>query len=71
MILNVYKVPKRQWKKWTLVGKFTFNELYADMKSNKSIFNHPKTDISDDQWDTICWNAAWHSATILSNRELA
>lgn len=37
-----------------------FNRMYRHMLLNQRVFTHPDTPaIPDEQWQTLCWNAAW------------
>lgn len=60
---NAHKVPKKQWNRWNEDERIVFNELYDQMVQNQSVFTHPQTpEMPQDQWTTICWNAAWTAA---------
>lgn len=64
---NVYRVPVKQWRKWSPVARQVFNEVYSSMVKNREFFLHPKQQIpSRDHWKTTAWNAAWTSATAAS-----
>ena len=61
---NRYRVPKKQWKKWSEQARRVFNEVYYTMRNNKqTLFLHPKaTPVPKAQWNTTAWNAAWIAA---------
>lgn len=60
---NKYKVPEKIWRKWTPLGKSTFNYLYGTMWSSQSFFKHPDAPvIMSRHWKTTAWNAAWIAA---------
>lgn len=60
---NRYKVPKRQWKRWSEAGRMVFNATYSAMTRNQLLFSHPEAErIPTNRWRTICWNAAWIAA---------
>jgi len=60
---NVFHVPVREWKKWSIAGRQVFNEVYSSMRYNQKLFLHPKqTPPSKDHWGTTAWNAAWTAA---------
>ena len=64
---NVYRVPAKQWRKWSPVARQVFNEVYSSMIKNKEFLLHPKqTAPSRDHWKTTAWNAAWTSARAAS-----
>ncbi|HEV8262702.1 MAG TPA: hypothetical protein VGQ19_18350 [Burkholderiales bacterium] len=61
--VNRHKVPQRQWRKWTLVARKVFNEVYSTMAQNQWTFLHPHQDkVSKRLWKTTAWNAAWIAA---------
>ena len=63
---NVNGVPKKAWKKWSLVQRAVFNNMYLAM-DNQMCLRHPKSPmVPDEQWKTIRWNAAWLAADSLS-----
>ena len=39
---NVYRVPKKQWMKWSPRARHTFNRVYSWIKHNQSLTIHPK-----------------------------
>lgn len=60
---NRYKVPLRQWKRWSPLGRAVFNEMYSTMKMNHEFFLHPNAvKARATHWTTTCWNAAWTAA---------
>jgi len=68
---NINKVPKRQWRRWNQQARFIFNDVFSQMAHQK-IVTHPKlADMSDEQWKTIRWNAAWIAAdaTLYTTKE--
>lgn len=61
--LNLYKVPKGQWKKWSPQAQRVFNYVYQTSVDNQSLFIHPKgLSNSHDKWKTTAWNMAWTAA---------
>jgi hypothetical protein len=63
LITNIHKVPKKQWRKWDIIGRSVFNKTYDLMKENPHLFRHPKDPSISKRWaDTTAWNAAWISA---------
>lgn len=70
-VLNKYKVPKTQWRKWNQVQRQLFNDTYSFSLCNQSVLSHPKMDVIDNtQWNTLCWNFAWIAADNLKNQKL-
>lgn len=64
---NVHKVPKRQWKRWSLAARWAFNDLYEHMTLDPNNFLHPKTSCPPaKEWNTTAWNAAWESADFVN-----
>ncbi len=60
---NVYKVPVKQWRKWSELARRVFNLHFYELKENQAILTHPKTQqISKREWRTQAWNAAWLAA---------
>lgn len=70
---NEFKVPKKQWKKWTELGRHVFNKNYGFMLANQELCVHPFTTASggipEGQWRVICWNASWNAADLASRGE--
>ncbi len=63
---NRFKVPLKQWNKWTNHAKNVFNKLYHEMRpSNQWAFSHPKMlPMPKEYWDVLRWNAAFTAAHI-------
>lgn len=66
---NLFKVPKKEWAKWTLVGKHTFNKVYSMMSQQDLIKHTEATPVPDTHWKVIAWNAAFLAASITSRGE--
>lgn len=67
---NKFKVNKRQWRKWTLVGQMTFNMLYDHMMKFPDLYKHPDHEfVSDVNFKTTAWNASWMAADLTSRGE--
>jgi hypothetical protein len=71
---NKFKVPKKSWGSWTLVGKHTFNKLFEAMTMNPEFYVH--SDVisrggiySEKEWRVTAWNAAFMAASIVSRGE--
>lgn len=70
MASNRYRVPKRQWRKWSALARSVFNEVYYIMKNNHSLFLHPKQEqAKKDHWRTTAYNAAWTAADAVRENE--
>lgn len=62
-VLNPYKVPLKQWRRWNVEARMIFNYTHALMMGAQEMFVHPKAPmIKKDHWQTIAWNAAWIAA---------
>lgn len=60
---NLYHVPGKQWRKWSVKARGVFNLVYSTMRSNQGLFIHPKaTKQTREHWGTVAWNAAWTAA---------
>ena len=65
---NAYKVPVRQWRKWSELARRVFNLHFYELKENQAVLTHPKTQqISQREWRTQAWNAAWLAADSVMN----
>jgi len=59
---NLYGVPNRQWRKWNQQSRYIFNAVFHQMEFQASIKHPSAPAVSDDQWKTVRWNAAWLAA---------
>lgn len=61
---NKYKVPARQWKKWSRLAQKVFNNVFESMRpSMQHAFHHPEAQLLPSKhWSTVRWNAAWIAA---------
>ena len=65
---NKYKVQKRQWGKWTVRGKATFNYIHDMLMNHYELICPPKfgqrppTKIRK----LLAWNTAWLAADAAS-----
>lgn len=68
---NPFKVPVKQWRKWDLKAKGTFNRLFDFMNRNPDLFAHPKAaKVERKYWKTVAWNAAWIAADIAHDKTI-
>ncbi len=68
---NMFGVSKRQWKKWTPLGRAVFNDVYYAMSENQRIFLHPRADMDlREYWKTTAWNAAWAAAQAVKDNRV-
>jgi len=60
---NLYRVPKKQWRKWSDLARKVFNATYNFMMDNTKVMIHPKSPMPKPvHFKTIAWNAAWIAA---------
>lgn len=70
MIKNSYRVPKKQWSKWSEAARYMFNLHHAGMLLAQDMFLHPNTkSIPGEEWGTIAWNSAWFAANAVDTDE--
>ena len=63
MVRNPYRVPQKQWRRWSEQAKTVFNRTYKFMYDNRAVMLHPKQPVpSPAHWKTTAWNAAWIAA---------
>lgn len=62
MAANKYKVPAKQWRRWSGHARCVFNKVFATM-AQQGLFAHPKAlPVPRAHWRTTRWNAAWVAA---------
>jgi hypothetical protein len=60
---NAFRVPIKQWRKWSPKAREVFNYMYGLMTANPDIFFHTDQEpIRSEHWHVQCWNAAWIAA---------
>lgn len=60
---NKYKVPKRQWRKWSDAARGVFNHLYSSMIQSPWVFQTPMMEnVPIQAWRVTAWNASWVAA---------
>ena len=68
---NRYRVPLKQWARWSQRAQDLFNALYSDMYDNQGLFQHPKApEMKPVHWKTIAWNAGWVAANAVDDVRL-
>lgn len=66
---NVHRVPLKQWRKWNLNARWTFNNMMRQAEESW-IFTHPAYEkLPDDLWQTIRWNMAWTAADLANEKK--
>lgn len=73
---NEFKVSKKTWESWTLVGKHVFNKTYSHMIENPSMYAHTEVILGnffggyvEKHWKVTAWNAAFQAASVCSRGE--
>lgn len=60
---NLYRVPVKQWRKWSEAARAVFNRVYDFVLSNPDVMNHPKAEkLKPMHWKTVAWNTGWIAA---------
>ena len=63
MIKNTFRVPVKQWRRWSATARAVFNRTYDFVHDNQGLMTHPKMSaIKPAHWKTVAWNAAWIAA---------
>jgi hypothetical protein len=66
---NKFKVPPKQWRRWSALARTVFNRVY-DAMEDQSVYLHPKaTPALERHWKTTRWNAAWVAADAVDGGE--
>ena len=61
--VNHFKVPVKQWRKWSEAARAVFNRVHDFVVENPTLMSHPKAgSLKPAHWKTIAWNAAWVAA---------
>lgn len=65
-VKNRFKVPVKQWNKWSNHARKVFNQVYLSMRPKMQwVFLHPDAPLQKkDHWATTRWNAAWTAAGV-------
>ena len=57
------RVPKKQWRTWSLQARRVFNDTYSFIHDNPDLMQHPAAPKPKPfHWKTVAWNAAWIAA---------
>lgn len=59
---NRFKVPLKQWRKWSALARSVFNNVFTSMTDQSVITNPSGPKMTAAQWRTVRWNAAWLAA---------
>jgi hypothetical protein len=66
---NQFRVPQKQWRKWSVKARQVFNAVYDFMMENQWTMLHPKQEAPKPyHWKTTCWNAAWVAADAVDEK---
>jgi hypothetical protein len=74
-VVNVHRVPQKQWRKWDDPGKQLFNDVYANvlLTARSKVLMHPRSNrkkFTDEEFDTLAWNTAWIAADCVTTPEI-
>lgn len=62
-VKNKYKVPAKQWRRWSKEARTLFNTHFYTLTHNQRLFLHPKQEpVPREFWKTTAWNSAWMAA---------
>lgn len=68
MIKNKYRVPAKQWKRWSVEARSIFNKCYDFVMDNQELLSHPGSPkLKPYHWKTLSWNMAWVAADAFDN----
>jgi len=60
---NMYRVPPRQWRKWSIVARGTFNKTFTTLRKDIDLYRpKPAAPVSKKDNTTMAWNCAWLAA---------
>lgn len=60
---NIFKVNKKQWRKWNKLARKVFNEVYDAIKSgHKVIYPDGVMHLDKKTIQVMAWNTAWLAA---------
>lgn len=60
---NVFRVPKKRWRKWSALARKVFNEVYEAVKDNAPVLFPPGLNkLPAHLVKVIAWNTAWIAA---------
>lgn len=72
MTANVYRVPKRQWRKWANAERAVFNETLCAIREGWNvIFPDSMGGIKAPARRVAAWNVAWIAADALRSHRKA
>ncbi len=60
---NTFRVPKKQWGKWSALARKVFNEVFATVRDNAPVLFPPGLNrLPAHLVKIIAWNTAWVAA---------
>lgn len=62
-------MSKKQWDRWDNLAQKCFLFIYEEHLNALNVMSHPKTELSVEEWNTLCWNFAWQSAEFVNGLE--
>lgn len=70
VIRNRFRVPAKQWGRWSRAARSTFNDTYATLGSQAVINSAPRApQLPKTEWQVVRWNAAWVAADAVRDFE--
>lgn len=67
--VNKHKVPVRNWCKWSVEARRSFNWMFENAK-RQELFAHTKANrMPAKHWQVIRWNMAWNAADPVNWRQ--
>lgn len=65
---NTYRVPKKQWNRWSSQAKEMFNVTYRLIKENAEHLYPPgRCNLIPKELSVLAWNVAWLTAENFDN----
>jgi hypothetical protein len=72
MTANVYRVPKRQWRKWAEVERAVFNGVLGSVRDGWDVlFPASMQSVPRQARRVAAWNTAWIAADALRGQRKA
>ena len=66
---NRFKVPAKQWDKWSDHARGVFNSLFGQLSKNKDIVAPSSMHgLTQRAWYVLCWNVCWLAADAVDGK---
>jgi hypothetical protein len=63
-------VPQKLWTKFKENGQLVYNDVMEQSLKNQELTVHPKTNLTKEEWSTICHNMSCYAAWSVSKNKL-